>query len=843
MRALITLLLAVAAIIPAGAYKYTYSFSNTPVSEAIVRISKDHPDRNISFIYKDLNNYRTSAKVRTDMLYDALRQTIGLNPVSVIKRGDDYYVEALQHGRFRYTGTAAGRNGEPVEAATVMLLSPSDSTVLTYGITDSNGRFSIPCDRRGVIGKLSCLGYKTFYKKFNTFAVGTITMEEHVVSLGNVNVESDNARLYSDKSVYIPTSRQKNSSQTALDLIDRMAIPQLKTGGGLSTPSGQPVQAFIDFLPATDDVLKGMRMADVKRIEYYDYPADPRFQGKSHVINFIMQKYEYGGYVKGLYYDSFVISRQLNAYAKLQYKKMTFDWAGAAAYMDDRKSYEDTYETFRLPQPDGMIKEFTRTSEVDKSKRRKDTYWTSVKALYRTDKTMISNMVSAVFDRTPQNSREGRVTYAPEDFESSSYSSWGKNRVNSLAYTGYWYFTLPHGNSLTFNPKYAYSHTRIQSVYTEAAEPAVRNGAADDSHQGSGDMTFMHSFGKGGTLKAMCQGQFLLNSTHYSGTSTLSDKARTYRLGPGVSYSYDNSKFYGTIGIGLDWDRSEYGPIKENSSAPWFDISLQYAFSPKNSLSADFSYKKSIPFSSDRSSAVIQAYPLMSYTGNPGLVPFNSYSVSANYSFIPNNRFSFSAFGYAWFVSNRYVFDYEASATGILRTIKQPMGNYAQWKYGVQGTARLFDNSLSISASLYMDQQRNGEPYNYTKSKLAGILSAYYYLGNAYFGLSYTTPSGEPDGCMVGTWMEHRDRLTLQAGWSNSHWNLRFYTCNFFRYNTYQSKGVMNSRYYDSVRYIYNGYSAGFFQISATYTFGFGKKVKVGNEAYKASGASSGILR
>lgn len=207
MRALITLLLAVAAIIPAGAYKYTYSFSNTPVSEAIVRISKDHPDRNISFIYKDLNNYRTSAKVRTDKLYDALRQTIGLNPVSVIKRGDDYYVEALQHGRFRYTGTAAGRNGEPVEAATVMLLSPSDSTVLTYGITDSNGRFSIPCDRRGVIGKLSCLGYKTFYKKFNTFAVGTITMEEHVVSLGNVNVESDNARLYSDKSVYIPTSR------------------------------------------------------------------------------------------------------------------------------------------------------------------------------------------------------------------------------------------------------------------------------------------------------------------------------------------------------------------------------------------------------------------------------------------------------------------------------------------------------------------------------------------------------------------------------------------------------------------------------------------------------------
>ena len=53
----------------------------------------------------------------------------------------------------------------------------------------------------------------------------------------------------------------------------------------------------------------------------------------------------------------------------------------------------------------------------------------------------------------------------------------------------------------------------------------------------------------------------------------------------------------------------------------------------------------------------------------------------------------------------------------------------------------------------------------------------------------------------------------------------------------------MNSKYYDSTRYIYSGSQAGFFQISATYTFGFGKKVKAENEAYQASGASSGILK
>lgn len=79
MRTILTILLAVMTYVSANAYKYAYSFNNTPISEAIVRISKDHPDLNISFIYKELDNYKTSAKIHTDDAYVALRQTIGLN--------------------------------------------------------------------------------------------------------------------------------------------------------------------------------------------------------------------------------------------------------------------------------------------------------------------------------------------------------------------------------------------------------------------------------------------------------------------------------------------------------------------------------------------------------------------------------------------------------------------------------------------------------------------------------------------------------------------------------------------------------------------------------------------
>ncbi|MDE6397249.1 MAG: DUF4974 domain-containing protein, partial [Muribaculaceae bacterium] len=133
MKPIITFVLAVVAFISANASKYSYSFNNTPISEAMTTIGKDHPELNLSFIYKELDNYRTSAKISSDDASEVLRLLIGMNPVRVIKKSDCYYVEALQHGKFRYLGRAIGTDNEPVSSATVMLLTPKDSTVITYG--------------------------------------------------------------------------------------------------------------------------------------------------------------------------------------------------------------------------------------------------------------------------------------------------------------------------------------------------------------------------------------------------------------------------------------------------------------------------------------------------------------------------------------------------------------------------------------------------------------------------------------------------------------------------------------------------------------------------------------
>ena len=282
MARIIMLIIAMSAFVMANAETFSYRFNSTPLPKAIQRIMENHSDLDINFIYNELENYSTSATVHADNAYDALRQTIGLNPVTVVKAKNTYYVEALQHGKYVYIGRVIGTDGEPVVAAIVMLLAPKDSTVLTYGIADDDGRFRIPCDRTNVIAKLSCMGYKTTYHNCASFNLGTIIMPENAVKLGEVKVEAENAHLYSDRSVYIPTQRQKNAAQTGDELLSHMSIPQLGmiSNGNITTNAGRNVAVYIDYLPASDNELKAMLVKDVKKVEYYAYPSDPPISRK-----------------------------------------------------------------------------------------------------------------------------------------------------------------------------------------------------------------------------------------------------------------------------------------------------------------------------------------------------------------------------------------------------------------------------------------------------------------------------------------------------------------------------------------------------------------------------------
>ncbi|MDE6094772.1 MAG: TonB-dependent receptor family protein [Muribaculaceae bacterium] len=848
MRTILTIILAVMTYISASAYKYSYSFNNTPISEAIVKINKEHTDINISFIYKELDNYKTSARIHTDDAYEALRQTIALNPISIIKKDRNYYIEALQHGKFCYTGRAIGNDNEPVVAATVMLLAPKDSTVITYGITDDAGHFSIPCDRQGVIAKLTCLGYKPTYKMCESFSVGIVRMNELPIRLQAVEVEADNAYLLSDRSIYRPTQRQKNSSQTATDLLVRMAIPQLNTRLGSSsvtTASGQPVAIYIDYVPASENDLKMMRMTDVKSVEYLEYPSDTRFQGNRYVINFRMTQYEYGGYVKVLGTENLIAnSGFLQANARLVKKRMTYDIMGYGYYMANNHFGEDQVETFRLPHENGDMKIFQRESLTESSKYRRNNYQTSFRALYSGDKITANSQIAVGIDETPYNDNTGVVKYTDNILAPSSYSSNADSKAKYLSYNGFYYFGLANNNSLTASLNYSYSHTNQNSLYSETDMDMIYNGAKDNTHKGNISLNYSQSFCDKHSFMALIRGLYEHNRTNYSGSVTDIDNSSTKFGQIGASYSFTDKKISASLGFGWNWLATRLDNNKAISNYPYIDASLNFVPNKKNAFGAVLHYSVWPPSSNYKSENIIQVSPFLWHTGNPLLKSHRSYDIGINYTFIPSNRFNMTVFANSWLVGNRAAFVYDATSEGIIRTIQQPIGKFSHYNYGINASSNFLDGKLHLYGQIAQIYVHNGLPYNINHSYISYYVQALYYLSNFNFAISYNSENATDNyNSMSGIWTKNKDTFVLQAGWSNSTWNIRLTAQNLQRWNWRSSYDTMRSDHYSVNRWVSNASSHAFVQLSVAYTFGFGKQVKQVNDISRQAGASSGILK
>ena len=100
-----------------------------------------------------------------------------------------------------------------------------------------------------------------------------------------------------------PVSKAKNAAQNAMDLLQQMAIPQIRINPIDETVTdnvGGSVAVYINFREASKEEMEGMRTADVRRVDYLEFPTDPRFHGAERVLNIIVQ----GICVRRLYEDN-----------------------------------------------------------------------------------------------------------------------------------------------------------------------------------------------------------------------------------------------------------------------------------------------------------------------------------------------------------------------------------------------------------------------------------------------------------------------------------------------------------------------------------------------------------
>ncbi|MCX2743538.1 outer membrane beta-barrel family protein [Mangrovivirga sp. M17] len=199
--------------------------------------------------------------------------------------------------------------GKPVEFASVGILNPTDSSLITGNITDPEGKFEIPVQKGRYLIMVQFISYENAYVgpydvsgKTN---IGTIqispestTLEEVVVSGEKTQVE-----VKLDKRVYNIGKDLSNTAATASDVLDRLPSITVDVDGNVSLRGGQGVRVLIDGKPSgllgIGGGAQGLQQLTGEMIERVEVITNPsaRYdaEGTAGIINIILKKDERKG--------------------------------------------------------------------------------------------------------------------------------------------------------------------------------------------------------------------------------------------------------------------------------------------------------------------------------------------------------------------------------------------------------------------------------------------------------------------------------------------------------------------------------------------------------------------
>lgn len=816
-------------------------YTGLPLSEALADFSKKNMELKISFIYDELENYRVKGKIRSQDPLQAIKELVALNPISVTTDGDEIYVQPMQKGKYRYTGrTVSKDSGEPVGFATVVLLTPKDSTALTYGVTDENGNFSIPCDRKNIIVKLSSVGHRTKYIDNPSYAMGDIKMEIFARNLQDVVTTSDSRYALSDHTVYVPSAREKKAAQDATQLLQFMAIPSIyvnPVNNSVTTLSGKGVVAFIDYVKASSEELNSLHAEDVKKVEIYDYPVDPRFEGTEHVVNFIMVKYEYGGYTK--LFDGQRMDFNYGYYSlssKFSYGKMTYDVYTGYDHFKARDEYTDNVNIYDFDSSTVEQKDLTTKSLVETNEA-----YLSTRAKYSTDKTVISNQLSIRRNDTPDSYNIGQNIYSPAIYPSGESEQIMKRRTLNPSWKGNFQFFLPSSMQLVLSPSLSYSRNTSSSIFLEDAIE-INNDVKEDAWGANMNVSLSKSWSPH-TLTVSVAGELNDNKLAYTGNSPADIHYNVKALGAFLRGSFRFGKLRLQPSVKFFFSKTSFGEEKYNQPLPGYYVSGGINFNRKHQLSFSSEMSHWTIGASQRSPNIVVRSLIDAVQGNPNLKTWLYNSADFSYTWLPRQWLNFSVFGN--YIRHTKPMDYLFVPTYIdgremmLRTYIKD-GYFQTISGGLSVVVRLFDNSLTLRGNGQLTSNRRGGRRNYERLNLNGNLSAYYFLGNFYFNGSYEFK--EKTATVNYEKIDRPSYYSLGAGWSNKGWNISMSFRNFYRKSKLKGVQYMAYENFRSTEQIFGAAYSRSMWVNITYTIGYGKKIKEEN-IDRGKSNSSGIVR
>jgi hypothetical protein len=667
--------------------------------------------------------------------------------------------------------------------------------------------------------------------------------------LPEIVVKAQMQHTDASSSTYTPTTRQKTSAQNAIDLLRQLAIPQININlvdNAVTTPSGQNVAVYINYIPASAEEIEGLLTSDVRRVEYLDFPTDPRFQGNEHVVNFIMQQYEYGGYTKALINENFLVgklSSRASIYSKFAYKRMTYDLYAGASNHDIKHTGASIIGDYILENTDGEPYHITRNEIFNNSHYKYNQYPVTFRAIYDSDNVQIANTVGFNFDQSPAAETSGCLSYKPAKTEEYSYNRCEPYTSRYLVWSGNYYFILPRNFHLSVSPGINYGHTNNTYLYQTSGTDVIVNESKENVWQFRGSATLYKKFTdrQNGFFRAWYGS--ISNDVSYFGSSPYDNDFLDTYAGAALGYNISNNKWNISTDVALQWEKNKINDQSVSEIYPLLNVSAGFSPSQKHSLRAYFHFGANYPGASEKTPNTLQQNELMYYTGNPELGLSRQVTFNLSYNWMPSNKFSVLAFAQYFGEYNLYVPVYKPYNNGMALLRKfETDGDYNRTQIGMSFNYKLLNGNLQFAASPSISFYRMTGLFDIERNPFSCNVSATYYLGNFYFQTSYQTGSLTVQG-NHGVIYKDRDFYQIIAGWSRANWNIRVSAMNLFRNDWLCATNTLSTPLYSETRFANGNNFHRRLNLSIIYTFGYGKKVQRGNEVGVQSGASSAIMK
>lgn len=656
-----------------------------------------------------------------------------------------------------------------------------------------------------------------------------------VNNLKELVVEGKSQKIIEEGVSYSPDKNARKFAMDAVDLLSRMAIPQLiiTADNIVQTMERQNVKIYIDYAEATPEDLSGLRPSDVKRVDVLEYPSDVRFHHAEHVVNFIMRKYEWGGYTKlstsGRLLNDDHASGSL--YSKFSHKHWTFDVNGNGMGTWSNHGRQDIQESFRDFSYDGThFDAMTRIAKNNSYKGRDNSENAGFRAKYRQDDMTLSHLASFSRDAMPLANRYSKAEFSNSLFPTAQGVEYSDYRQLGAWIVGDYYFSLPAGNSFNMDWTMGFQNSNTNRDYRLGDMNPILNGEKSLFYYPQFKISYSKKLRHNNSLGATVTSRTFIYDITYTGSADRKNKIITSDNELLISYRQKwNFRLRLTAMAGAYFlYMKENGNTHTNDWKPSLYLRLDYSLNEKNSFALSGCWYSSPELHGTTSDVTLRENELLWERGNPNLKSNNNKWCQLRYNCIPNDKFSLTAAAYYYDYKHLPVYDYsiQDGYDGIVRSYSSD-NREQQINTWVSAGIRLFNRALTLNGYVRICHQRISGLLDRKGTFIDAMISAGWYYKNFSAHVYYNTPSTTMFR-QQGVETRQSDTYGLDCSYSIGEFRASFQFSNWFSQGNIRS--IFNGQHYSSVADSWYRSHSRSIALTLSYTFPYGKKIERGDE-------------